>query len=300
MPLASHNHPYFLYLTSAAGVLALASLIPPDWRPRPLLVFGMFLLATFWTWGTMNFRLKARDDRGVPADPLVLRTAISYEAMQKIRAFPQWQPDKEPRPLVLLQLQQAGPMAELAGRLGENWVRGSLLHTAMGGVYGPRLVLGDSVSVRWVNGLDKTPHDAFVMVEHGPHLRPWGPTPQALLYLTLTLVARSEFARAGQHLLRAALLSDRTMPFFYDPDLMLVSSGAIRLQADRFRDYLAQGTPLDSARDDGENPAGDPEGDPERRPTEPDPHDDSHRTAAALIAVFDDLVRICCEENRSP
>ena len=304
LPLASHHNPYFLYLTAAAGGLALASLVPGHWRPRPLLIFGMMLLVMMWSWGTMNFRLKARDDQAMPADPLVLRTAISYEAMQKLRALPQLQPEKYPRQLVLLQLQQVGPMADMAERLGENWVRGSLLHTAMGGIYGPRLVLGDSVEVRWVNSLEKSPPHAFVMVEHGPHLRPWGPTPQALLYLTLTLVARSEFARAGRHLLRAALLSDRTMPFFYDPDLMLVSSGAIRLQADRFREYLAQETRLESGRDDendsGDDPEDYPEGDPENQSTARDSQEDSFQTAAALIAIFDDLVRICCGENRSP
>ncbi len=275
LPLAAHIAPYFLYLTWAAAALALAGLVPHRTRLRPAVALGMILCATVWSWIGTNARLKTRDALGQPADPLVLRTAISHEAVQIIRSVPWHAQVPEERYLVLLQIQPPGLLAEMAERLGENWAAGTVLHTAIGGTYGPRLALQDSVSVMWANGLFKTPAGAFVLTEDGAHLRPWGPTQQASLYLALTEVAQGRFARAERHLLRGALLSQQQMPFLYDPDMMVVSPTAVQLQAASFRDFLL------GAQAERKSPVSGPQG-------------GSANRSDALIAIFNDLVAICC------
>ncbi len=287
LPLASHIEPSFLYLAGAAVALAVTSLLPRLWSVRPVVAVGLILAATAWAWTGTTVRLKSRDAQGLPADPLVLRTAISYEATTQLRALRWPQTERQEYRLILLQPPAPGVVAKMAANLGENWVTGSVLHTAVGGFYGPRLVLGDSVTVDWVNGLEQTPPDAFVLVQDGPHFRAWGMTPQALLYLTLTEVARGQFARAERHLLRAALISARTMPFFFDPDLMLVSSAAVRLQADGFRAYLEVAEHSGAAGRRSPNTS---------RESDEDTGSQSTVRSAALVNIFDELLVICCAD----
>jgi hypothetical protein len=113
-----------------------------------------------------------------------------------------------------------------------------VLHTALGGSLGPRLLLGDRLEVRWTNGLQEAPADALVLAEDGPLLLPWGPVPQALLYLTLTEVARGQFDRAERHLARAARLGGPNLPIVYDPDHLPITAAQVQQQAGTFRSHL--------------------------------------------------------------
>ncbi len=237
--LRNHWYPYLALLAAAAGALTLASLPPPRWRLRPLAALLLLLAAWGWAYGGMTWRLKARDANGLPADPVVLRTAVSYAAASTLRQLPP-RPDGSPQTrLVLLQPPRDKAQVELAERLGSSWVRGSLLYNALEGRLGPQLVLPDSVSVAWASDLLDQPRDAFVLADAGTQLVPWGPVPQALLYLTLTEVGRNQFQRAREHLLRAGRLGEANLAFFFDEDLLLEPLNRIRSRADAFEDYLA-------------------------------------------------------------
>jgi hypothetical protein len=129
----------------------------------------------------------------------------------------------------------AGPAtAETAARLGEHWVIGSPLHVILSGTAGPRVVLGPDIPVAWSNSLIQTPAAAFVLVDAGHELKPWGPTSQALFYQVLTDVGRGLFERARLHLLRAGALNGTTVAFFYDRDLMLVDIDEVAARSDAF------------------------------------------------------------------
>jgi hypothetical protein len=246
LPLDAHVFPYLALLAAASGVLTLVALLPATWQPRPRTVWLLIALALAASWGSMTYRLKARDPSGLPADPFVQRTAISYEAIQTLQTLP---PDPEGqayRYLIILQPPPAGPTTELAVKLGDKWVFGSPLNVALAKEVGPILVLGDSLTVRWANDLHRAPPEAFVLADGGARLRPWGPLHQALLYQSLTEVARGQFTRARAHLLRAAQLSDAIISFFYDRSLMIVPATAVQARAPQFLEFLAAETATDS------------------------------------------------------
>jgi hypothetical protein len=237
--LRSHWYPYLALLAAAAGSLTLASLLPPRWQLRPLAALLLVLAAWGWAYGGMTWRLKARDARGLPADPVVQRTAISYAAVNTMRHLPPRADGSAQALLVLLQPPRDAAQVELTERLGSSWVSGSLLYNALEGRLGPRLVLPDSVSIVWANDLLDKSQEAFVLVDAGTQLIPWGPVPQALLYLSLTEVARDQFRRARRHLLRAGQLGETNLAFFFDEDLLLEPLDRLRSRADAFETYLA-------------------------------------------------------------
>ena len=240
LPLARHLDPYLALGSAAFGALVVADLVP---RRRSLSVMAMLaLMVTTVAWGalSMRVRLDRRDADGLPADPVVRRTAVAHQAAVHLRgAAPAV---KAGAGLVLLQPPATGEMAAMAEALGEDWVTGSLLHRSLEGPLGPRLLLGPGVPVTWANGLTDQPAAAVVLVDAGAQLASWGPTPQALLYLTLTDVGRGLFDRARRHLVRAGALSGPTVAFYYDPDAMLVSIDRVRANHDAFLDFLESRT----------------------------------------------------------
>jgi len=283
LPLATHVYPYLLYLSAAAGCLAIAFLLADRARSpqplRPVLVLCILFVAAAWTWGGTTMRLKARDSRGLPADPVVLRTAVSFEAIQTIRSLP-WSQTGQKEELIFVQPPPPGQGTELADRLGESWVTGSLLYRALEGSLGPRLVLADSVAITWANSLRTAPAEAMVLADGGPRFRNWGRTTQALLMLGLTEVARGQYERARIHLLRGAILSPQTMPFFYDPDQMLVSPAEVKARAADFRGFLAPGLDRETRAEAEAGPG---------RPT-------LSRQTEALLELFDWLLSVCCND----
>jgi hypothetical protein len=193
----------------------------------------------------MRTRLAERTTAKVPADPVVLRTALSHASARTFANLP-WQSDATaPKALILLQLPPPGATAEMAARLGPGWVTGTQLYSALAGAVGPRLILRENLAedcnVAWVNALTTAPANALVLVDAGYSWLHWGRTPQALLYLALTEVARDQFAPARRHLLRAAQLSSEAIPFYYDPEQMLVTASRVASRKNAFIDYLAAG-----------------------------------------------------------
>jgi hypothetical protein len=191
----------------------------------------------------MSLRLKARDAQGMPSDPLVLRTAVSYRACQTLQSLPIASAELAGTRLLLLQPPPPGAPEELAQRLGDEWVAGTLIYNSLEGTLGPRLILGSGVEVKWIHHLQTAAAEAFVLADGGAFLRPWGRTPQALLYLCATEVARGQYHRARSHLRRAALLSGESIPFLFNPDQMIVSTTAVQNGADAFMEFLTDGLP---------------------------------------------------------
>ncbi len=239
LPLTRHLDPYLALGSAAFGALVVADLVPRRRAVPGAVVVALVAAAVAWGTLAMRVRLDRRDADGLPADPVVRRTAVAHQAAAHLRgAAPAVRTGAG---LILLQPPATLEAARMADTLGETWVTGSLLHRSLEGTLGPRLLLGPEVPVTWANGLSGASSAAVVLVDAGPQLASWGPTPQALLYLTLTDVGRGLFDRARRHLLRAGALSGRTVAFYYDPDAMLVDIGRVRANHDAFLAYLESG-----------------------------------------------------------
>jgi len=236
LPLARHRAPDLAYPVEPFGCLALATLLPSRWRARPLVVAALVAGTMAWGFLGMRARLGLRDANGSLADPLVRRTAVSAEACRQLAHWP-----IPAAGLVLLQPPLLTQTAAMAEQLGEDWVTGSVLYHSLGGAVGPRLVLGRQLPVAWTNGLRLVPAEAFVGVDAGEEVRPWGLTSQALLYQTLVDVSRGLFERARLHLLRASLLQGATMTVFFDADLLPVGLDQVLANEASFLAYLDAG-----------------------------------------------------------
>ena len=240
LPLAHHTIPYLVYPATAGFALALASLVPRRITPRPVVTAILGLAATAWALALFSVWLRAPGADGWPRDPLVAHTEISRRATRLLTDLPRPPADAGDGPdLILLQVSQTPAVADQADRLDEHMVMTSRLHTAVGGEFGPRLMLGRKVRVRWANRLDTAPPGAFVLVEAGPRLIPWGQTGQARLYLTLTLAARSCYFQAARTLLFAARQGGPRLAFMYDPDQLLEPPSVLTARAEAFDQYLA-------------------------------------------------------------
>jgi hypothetical protein len=239
LPLTRHLDPYLALGSAAFGALVVADLVPRRRRLPVAVMLALVVAAVAWGAVAMRVRLDRRDADGLPADPVVQRTAVAHQAALHLQAAAPAL--KVGAGLVLLQPPATSQAAAMAEVLGENWVTGSLLHRSLEGPLGPRLLLGPDVPVAWANGLSGQSVAAVVLVDAGAQLSSWGPTPQALLYLALTDVGRGLFDRGRRHLLRAGAISGRTVAFFYDPDAMVVSLDRVRANHDAFLDYLEAG-----------------------------------------------------------
>ncbi len=236
LPLARHLAPDLAYPVEPFGCLALASLLPARWPIRPVVVAAATLAAVAWGLLGMRARLDLRLPDGRLADPVVRRTAVSWQACRQLEAFPV--ADKD---LVIVQPPLVAETAAMAAELGEEKVLGSTLYHSLDGALGPRMVLEPGRRVIWANGLRLTPMDAHVLLDAGDVLRPWGPTSQALLNQVLTDVGLGFFERGRLHLLRASLLAGESLTIVYDPDLLPVSLDQVLANKEDFIDYLAAG-----------------------------------------------------------
>ncbi len=236
LPLARHLSPDLAYPVEPFGCLALAALIPARWRPRGVALAVMTAAALAWGYGGMQARLHLRGDDGLHADPVVRRTAVSWQACRELEHLP-----LPADGLVMVQPPLTETTAAMAADLGEGWVTGSTLYHALEGSLGPRLVLGPDVPVVWANGLRRTPRDALVLLDAGARFKPWGPTRQALLNQVLTDVGAGLFDRARLHLLRASLLAGDSLALVFDPDVLPVPMTSVLANAESFLDHLAAG-----------------------------------------------------------
>ncbi len=239
LPLVHQLHPYLGLLGICAGALALASLLPSRWQASPSLLVGLSLLAAAWGFFSMQTRLGQRDESGLPADPVVRSTSLSWQICRLLPQLPLERTEGQKRALTFLQLPLSGQQMEMADRLGDRWVAGTHLHESIGGRLGPRLILGKDTEIDWVNALFSNPADALVLCEIGPDFKHWGNTGNAALYAALTDVGMGRFERARKHLARAANLNQKTMAFAYDPSQMAISIDLVMIKKEEFIDWTA-------------------------------------------------------------
>jgi hypothetical protein len=150
------------------------------------------------------------------------------------------------RYLTLLQPVVEARAAREAERLGERWVDPSLIHHVLQGTLGPRLVLGEDVTVAWANGLITNPPDALVLAESGTGFRPWGRTWNALLYAALTDAGLGHYPRVWDNLVRAGELSDETVMFVFDEGQMVVPLSLALENKEEFVDWTLQRLGVDA------------------------------------------------------
>ncbi|MBM4131260.1 hypothetical protein FJ250_09595 [bacterium] len=237
LPLRHHLAPYMAYLAVAGWALAVATLVPAR-LPRPRAVCGAALVwAAAWGLFVTETVLGRRNELGLPADDIVRATSLSWEARAVLSNLDALDGGRRVRQLVLMQV-PAGPGAlEEARRFGERWAGRSDLYEALGGRLGPALLLPEGVDCRWANGLVTAPDSAFVLVETGSGLLPWGRTGQAAMYAALTDIGLGHFERGRGHLLRAARLGGASMAFACDAGLLPVPLELALQQREAFTDW---------------------------------------------------------------
>lgn len=237
LPLKGQVHPYLAYLAAACWALVLATGVPKSWSLNATTLLVATLALTGWTYLGMEYRLDQRTAEGLPADPVVRATALSWENCNMLKSLPLEHQTVSIPTVNLLQPVVDAATAEMAAQLGDRWVTGSTLYLALGGTTGPNLVLGDSVRVQWVNALTSNPSQALVLCEAGTRFRHWGATPHATIYAALTDIGLGHFERARRHLLRAGALNEDTVAFAWDPDQMVIPLQRVLDNQEAFIDW---------------------------------------------------------------
>jgi hypothetical protein len=226
------------HLAYAAWAIAAIVLGPALARrretPRPTVALLFAAAAAALSWGACEWRLSRRGADGLPADPVVCRTAVSHEALQTLRSVPA---GPSPR-LVILQpaALRAAAGEDPAGskdQAGDRF-RPTLVLEALAGDLGPALLGPRGATVRWASDLDRVQLDATVLLDAGARLLYWGPAPQAFLYLTLTEIGLGRAAEAADVFERGLRRSPPTLPFQFDAGQLPVTLDAVRAGASAF------------------------------------------------------------------
>jgi hypothetical protein len=238
--LKDHYLPYLAYLTEAAGALALVSIFPRRWSPRLPVLIVLTAVATAWgIWG-MEIRLGNRNELGLPADPVVRATSLSWDACNTLTNLQKNQGQNALRYVTIFQQPVSPRSAAEAKRMGELWVDHLDLYNALHGTVGPEFILGPDITVVWASGLTTAPPDAVVVVEYPEGMRVWGRTWNALLYAALTDVGLGHFDRARQHLVKAATMNEETIMFIYDEGQMIIPFKMVMDNKESFVDWTVR------------------------------------------------------------
>ncbi len=235
--LKDQVHPYLAYLAVAPLALALASLLPVRQKVPLYLLAVLTVLAMAWGFCGMRGRLEVRGAGGLPADPVVGATSLSWQICKMLPDLPLGQTGQPSQAITFLQIPVTDDEAQTADRLGERWVAGTRVYEALGGAMGPRLILGKDIRVDWANALFNNPSGALVLCEHGPGFKHWGTTANATLYAALTDVATGRFERARKHFARAGQLHDDTIDFTWDSAQMVVPLDDVLAHKEAFVDW---------------------------------------------------------------
>ncbi len=237
LPLTQQLKPYLAYLAAAPAALALASLVPRDLHLRPAVLAAAAVLVIVGSFTGMRARIGNRNALGLPADPVVRATALSWQTTRLLEGLT-WQPDDAlPHQVVLLQLPVKDDALERAENLGERFVSETEMQQALGGSLGPNLVGAGRLHVVWANALQAVPARALVLCEAGDGFKVWGPTPNALLYLALTDVGLGHFEQARRSMVRAGALEGKEVSFLYDPGQMAVPPELVLRRKEAFIDW---------------------------------------------------------------
>jgi hypothetical protein len=233
----------------AAAGLAVAFLVGWSRQPALWLIAAATILTAGWSYLSMEVRLGQRDSLGLPADPLVRATSLSWQNTRAMTGLPLQRGQLSGPALTIIQIPSSAADARLAYSQGPLWVNPSPLYQVLGGNVGPRLVLshhhGTAVDVQWVNALISNPPDALVLCEDGLEFRHWGNTANATFFAALEDVGRHRFERARLHLLRGSRLQggggqeQTAASFFFDPGQLTISLDRVLANKEAFIDWTA-------------------------------------------------------------
>lgn len=248
LALRGQLHPYLAYLAVAPMGLAVGALVPGRLSLRSPVLAGVAVVAAAWCWWSMDLRLGQRDGQGLPTDPVVRATSISWRVCRGLPDLPLERGDNSTLAVTFLQVPLSLEAAEMAERLGDRFVPGTHLYHSLGGTLGPRLILdrhhGRPVTVDWVNALFSNPGQALVLSATGFEFKHWGSTANAAYLAALTDVGMGRFERARKHLIRAGGLQKapggrgaQTASFFYDPSQMIIPMGQVLARKEEFIDW---------------------------------------------------------------
>ena len=249
LPRVEGTAPEVLLPAVPALALAVSSLLTTQRKPGIPALVAVGFLVTAWSFWSMDMRLGQRDIQGLPDDPVVRSTSLSWKLCRQLLELPLNRGQREDPALTLLEIPRTPSDQELADKLGPHWVRGSELLESLGKDLGPRLVLarhlGRPVQVDWVNALFDNPPTALVLCQDGLRFRHWGDTPNATLVAALDDVAHQRYERARRHLQRGSRLQSggaearEAGSFFFDPDQLTVTPEQILAQKEPFIDWTA-------------------------------------------------------------
>ena len=228
LTLRSPAQPHLAYAAWAVAAIVLGPALARRREvPRPAVTLLFAAAATALSWGACEWRLSRRGADGLPADPVVCRTAISHEALRTLRSVP-----AGPSPsLVIL---QPAALRAAAGEDPAGGFRPTLVLEALAGDLGPTLMGPRGATVRWASDLDRVSLDATVLLDAGARLLYWGPAPQAFLYLTLSEIGLGRAAEAADVFERGLRRSPPTLSFQFDAGQLPVTLDAVRAGAPAF------------------------------------------------------------------
>lgn len=232
----TRTRPDLAYLAWASGALLIGKLLGNLPAARRLeqatgTILVLAVLATSLSWVSMEYRLRQRDAQGNPADPLVLMTSLSHQAIRSLKAVP-LQPDTR---IALLQI--PAQRSRLSDTLPDN----TRLHQALGGRYALAL---NGLDIDWTKDLFSLPRETLVLADASdyrtgsPLPRHWGQAGQAHIYLSLTLIGEGRYTEARNILVTGLQRDRQTMSFTFDPDQLPVPVEIVRTNAPRFLELI--------------------------------------------------------------
>jgi hypothetical protein len=175
--------------------------------------------------GLMEARISLRTNDGLPADPTVRNSSMSYAALKTIRTF-------KNDPIVILQ-----PKLSIEGD-SSRLLRPTPLYSALGGqTIVPMLAL-EGINLSWETNLSNLSKDVIVLVDAGPLLKYWGKMPQPLIYLALSDIAMGKYGEARFALRTAMIGSDTSMPFMYDESQLIFPPSEVEKNCEEFLSFL--------------------------------------------------------------
>ena len=238
-PLRFHVMPYLGYLAFAGLAMTLGKLVddsrlrrPLSPSPRAILVVAILLAAAGWT--GMDHRLSRRNADGIPLDPLVLRTSLSYESLRTIRALPVSANAR----IAILQV------PDRKTSLDANLPYPTPLFMALGGQYGPALAGHPKMDLVWTHTVFSQHFSTMILADASagssgsPLLRHWGLAYRAYIYQALNHIGEGRYDEARDVLVFGMSNADEQMSFVFDPDQLLVPVERVIENAQTFLDLI--------------------------------------------------------------